>query len=75
MKVQKGSGRAGDFAMISSPKFELTQTGCLEVGYNISKYDELDLFLTKGKNALYRQHLCTLPGIDHLYYAEGLPQK
>ena len=75
MTVQKGSGRAGDFAMMSSPKFSLTQMGCLQIGYNLSKYDELDLFLTKGKDAFYRQYLCTLPGIDHQNYADRASQK
>ena len=72
MHVPTNEGRAGDFAILKSPVFNLTQTGCFLMRYNLSQTDKLDLFFLAGPDTFYRQHLCSLPGINHTYYEAGV---
>ena len=72
MTVPNTRGREGDFAMLQSPTFNLTQTGCFLVRYNLSETDTLDLFYLEGPDTFYRTHICTLLGINHTYYEAGI---
>ena len=72
MTVEKNNGREGDFAMLMSPGFSMYETGCLEMRYNLSQTDKLDLFTVANGNTMYREHVCTLEGIDHGMFMEEL---
>ncbi len=71
--TETGAGREGDVAILKSPPFRLTQTGCLELRYMLSIADKLDLFYLEGEDSVLRQHICTLAGIDHSIYDETFP--
>ncbi len=72
MSVLLADSRYGDFATLKSPTFNISQTGCLQIRFNLSKADSLDLFFLEGERSLYRQHVCTIPGIDHTEYEGGI---
>lgn len=60
MGVNTDLARMGDVISLVSPPFTLDDTGCLQLEYQITEMETLDINYKLKDTSIYKYHLCTI---------------